>query len=179
MLYARIPEFGNELMEQDIANLKLVKSYVKEALPSGTAALQNERDTAIRTHEEKLRDIDRRSESLKDCRQAALVMIRKGMELLEQQAEASRKEVDFFRTEVAAAGQRQPRHRDQCRQRPRLTNENDFLTPIKFSRGDTPPTAAYLFTFGMAGLACRGLRSNKQRGMAYSVPQGTSQMDAG
>lgn len=103
-LYARIPETGMELLEQDITNLKLVKSYVKDALPEKTTALQRGREEAVKAHDRNLKGMAEHSEHLKDSRRAALLIIRKGMDLLEQQFEASRQEVDFFRNEAQTLG---------------------------------------------------------------------------
>ena len=103
-LYRRIEKAGGELMEADITNLTLVKSYVKNVLPEKTTALQSDRDAAVKSHDEKLTEMAEQSKYLGDSRRAALLILRDGMSLLEQQVEASRKEVDFFRGEAQALG---------------------------------------------------------------------------
>ena len=103
-LYERIRKTGDELLEQDIANLKLVKSYVKDVLPEKTKSLQRARDEEAQAYTKGLAGRASQSEYLQDSRRAALLIIRDGMNLLEQQVEASRKEVDFFRNEAQTLG---------------------------------------------------------------------------
>lgn len=99
-LYRRIERTGGELMEADITNLTLVKSYVTDVLPGKTMALQSEREREVKSYEGRLKKMDEQDGFLKDHRRAALLIIRRGMDLLERNVAASQKELDFFQKEA-------------------------------------------------------------------------------
>jgi hypothetical protein len=103
-LYRRIEKIGEQMMTQDIASLKLVKSYVRQVFVEKTTLLRGERDSAVKAHDIKLKELDRQNVLLTENRKTALVIISNGMDQLERQIDASRREVDFFRKEAETLG---------------------------------------------------------------------------
>lgn len=88
------------LLEADMTNFKLVRSYIKDVLGNEQKGLDNQRKAADEHHVGTHRDIDQKQAALDEKRKAALKLVTQGLDALEGQARDAARDVELFRQEA-------------------------------------------------------------------------------
>lgn len=98
-----IVKAAEPLLEADITNFKLVRSYIKDVLGQEQKTLEREREAADALRTSTHKQIDAKQGNLDEKRKIALQLVAQGLDVLEGQAREAAKDVELFRQEAGQA----------------------------------------------------------------------------